>query len=215
VSGALLVLGAGLALVGCYDYKANHPYPTTVLSCTDCQSGIPIYDAWSSDRQVDAYGKDGEECEVTSNYTLSAMQTQQPNAAYVFVDWEPHLYLRCPSGHGFVYTSHTSFGRTPAPRAVPPEVLEMVSCSETDQMVGQSVTCVIRNAYCDYRPDVGGNPTFCNDAPYPNHNFTLLVWGGDWSDLDGSCVEVTGFVERYDGKPQIVAGSRSQVSPCQ
>ena len=81
-------------------------------------------------------------------------------------------------------------------------------------MVGETVTCRIKRAYCDYRPDVGGAPTFCNDAPYPSQSFTLLVWGEDWSDLDGMCIDVTGFVVRYKGKPQIVAESRSQVAPC-
>jgi len=109
-----------------------------------------------------------------------------------------------------------------APPMVPPVELPTAApsisslpCSDTDRIVGQSVTCRIERAYCDYRPDVGGAPTFCNDAPYPGNAFTLLVWGSDWSDLDGQCIDVTGFVARYKGKPEIVAESRSQVSPCQ
>ena len=80
--------------------------------------------------------------------------------------------------------------------------------------VGQTVTCRIAHAYCDYRPDVNGKPTFCNDAPYPGHEFTLLVWGQDWSDYDGKCLIVTGFVSRYKGKLQIEASSRSQTEFC-
>jgi hypothetical protein len=83
-----------------------------------------------------------------------------------------------------------------------------------DAAAGETVTCRIARAHCDYRPDVGGEPTFCNDAPFPNHDFTLLVWEHDWSDYDGQCLIVTGFVSRYEGKPQIVAESRSQVSLC-
>jgi len=79
---------------------------------------------------------------------------------------------------------------------------------------GTTVTCQIDRAYCSYRPDVNGSPTFCNDALYPTHNFTLLVWGQDWSDYEGQCLIVAGPVTRYKGKLQIVAESRSQVSLC-
>ena len=77
--------------------------------------------------------------------------------------------------------------------------------------VGVSTTCRIDHAYCSYQPNVNGNPTFCNDAPYPNHDFTFLVWGQDWSDLDGRCLIVTGTVSLYKGMPQIEAQNRSQI----
>ena len=89
-----------------------------------------------------------------------------------------------------------------------------MACGETGSLAGQSVTCRIERAYCSYHPDIKGEPTFCNDYRYPNNDFTLLVWGQDWSDYDGRCLEVTGFVSRYEGKPQIEAVSRSQVSLC-
>lgn len=88
----------------------------------------------------------------------------------------------------------------------------VVACSLAD--VGTAVTCRIGNAYCSYRPDVNGSPTFCNDAPFPNHSFTLLVWGQDWSDFDGQCLLVTGKITRFRGKPQIEATRRSQVEFC-
>lgn len=93
-----------------------------------------------------------------------------------------------------------------------PGVADVGQCR--DAPVGEVVTCRIARAHCDYRPDVGGEPTFCNDAPFPNHDFTLLVWEHDWSDYDGQCLIVTRFVSRYEGKPQIVAEIRSQVSLC-
>jgi hypothetical protein len=91
------------------EFKKAHPYPTTVLSCSSCEGGIPIYDSWSTERLVDVYAPNGEECEVTSNYTLSSIATAKPNAKYTYIDSKPHLYVRCPSGHGFVYTAHTTF----------------------------------------------------------------------------------------------------------
>lgn len=72
----------------------------------------------------------------------------------------------------------------------------------------------IDRAYCSYRSDVKGSPTFCNDAPYPTHDFTMLVWGQDRSDYDGRCICVYGRVTPYEGKPQIVLESRSDVSLC-
>ena len=83
------------------------------------------------------------------------------------------------------------------------------ACSQAS--AGSSTTCRIDHAYCSYQPNVSGNPTFCNDAPYPNNDFTFLVWGQDWSDLDGRCLIVTGTVSLYKGMPQIEAQSRSQV----
>ena len=91
------------------EFKAEHPYPRTFLNCTSCSPGIPIYDGWSTERKISAYGKHGEECEVTSNVTPSIAQTRQPNSKYGYIDTEWRLYVRCPSGQGYVYTSHTTF----------------------------------------------------------------------------------------------------------
>jgi hypothetical protein len=90
-----------------------------------------------------------------------------------------------------------------------------LACSQTASRIGEYVTCKIERADCNYLPATDGSPTFCNDVPYPNHNFTLLVFGEDWSDYDGSCILVSGVVERYRGLPQIQAVSRSQVSYCE
>lgn len=93
-----------------------------------------------------------------------------------------------------------------------PQTIVTPLCSQ--MTIGQRVTCRIVRAYCDYRPDVNGAPTFCNDRPYPNHDFQLVVFGEDWSDYDGQCIIVTGLVESYRGKLQILATSRLQVSYC-
>jgi hypothetical protein len=89
-------------------HKAN-PYPTTFLNCQYCSEGIPIYESWSKSRNVDAWGKQREQCEVHANYTNTYIKTLIPDAGYEYVDMEPHLYLSCPSGQGFVYTNHTTF----------------------------------------------------------------------------------------------------------
>ena len=92
------------------------------------------------------------------------------------------------------------------PRAVPSE--------QAGDYIGQIITVQIDRAYCSYRPDINGSPTFCNDAPYPAHDFTMLVWDQDWSDYDGRCTCVYGKVTLYKGKPEVVLESRSNVSLC-
>jgi uncharacterized protein YraI len=89
----------------------------------------------------------------------------------------------------------------------------MPLCS--DAAAGERTTCQIPRAYCDYLPAVDGSPTFCNDRPYPDHNFAMVVWGVDWSELDGSCIIVSGSVKLFRGKPQIEVASPSQVSYCE
>ena len=109
-------------------------------------------------------------------------------------------------------TSPPRASSTPRPtKTAKPSFMD---CWKADSYAGNTVTCQIDRAYCSFRPDIGGSPTYCNDAPYPSHSFTLLVWGSDWSDYDGKCLIVEGFVSRYNGKPQIVAEYRSQVSKC-
>ena len=99
---------------------------------------------------------------------------------------------------------------TPCPTPKP----LILQCSNTGSSEGSRVTCKIPRAYCSFQADVSGDPTFCNDARYPGHNFTLVVWGSDWSDFDGKCIVVTGLLTLYSGKPQIKASSRSQISNC-
>ncbi len=99
-----------------------------------------------------------------------------------------------------------------SPPTLPPTSPPYDECARAKP--GTFATCRIQRAQCDFRPDISGEPTFCNDAPFPSHSFTLLVWGEDWSDYDGRCLLVTGEVTRFRGLPQIVATSRSQVSNC-
>jgi Bacterial SH3 domain len=103
--------------------------------------------------------------------------------------------------------------KTSTPRPLPTAAILL--CKDTYSNVGSNVTCKIPRAYCSYQPSTKGKPTFCNDARYPNNSFALVVWGSDWSDLDGRCIIVSGRVNLYDGKSQIEATSRSQVTYCQ
>ncbi len=101
-----------------------------------------------------------------------------------------------------------------APLPTSPLAIAVLQCSDTLSQAGHNVTCTIPVASCSYQPKTLGKPTFCNDAPYPRHSFTLLVWGQDWSDYNGRCLIVTGLVSIYAGKAQIEARSRTQIADC-
>jgi hypothetical protein len=81
--------------------------------------------------------------------------------------------------------------------------------------LGQVITVRVALSYCAYKPGINGSPTFCNDQPYPNHGFTYLVWGEDWSHYDQMCVLVSGEIVEYDGKQQIVVEEEEQITPCE
>lgn len=87
-------------------------------------------------------------------------------------------------------------------------------CLDAANRVGDFVSCKLERAYCDYLPDEEGSPTFCNDRPHPDHNFALVVLGYDWSEYDGQCIIVEGFLEINRGVLAIQALSRDQVSAC-
>jgi hypothetical protein len=113
------------------------------------------------------------------------------------------------------FTITSTLVQPSATSAPPPEPIEFILSIEAGDYVGETATIKIEKAYCSYRPDVKGAPTFCNDQPFPDHTFTLLAWGKDWTDLDGECLYIEGEVEEYKGKYEIIADSRDQVSICE
>jgi hypothetical protein len=88
-------------------------------------------------------------------------------------------------------------------------------CFQTANRIGDQVSCKLERAYCDFLPDLEGSPTYCSDRPAPDHTFTLTVAGMDWSDYDGQCIVVTGYLEIDRGILQIQAFRRDQVSYCE
>ena len=96
----------------------------------------------------------------------------------------------------------------------PTETLEYILPADAGKYLGQWVTVIIPSPSCSYKEYINGSPTFCNDKLYPDHTFTLLVWGEDWSFLDGKCILVTGEISEYNGKYQIIATDLNQVSFC-
>ena len=106
----------------------------------------------------------------------------------------------------------TEVAATNIPQA--PLTQYMTPCFDTASRLGDHISCKIDRAVCDYLPAVEGSPTICNDLPYPNHSFALVVFGKDWSEYDRECIIVSGYLKIDKGVLQIQADQRSQVSPC-
>ena len=88
-------------------------------------------------------------------------------------------------------------------------------CFEAVSRVGDRITCRMEKAYCNYFPEEPGSPTACIDRPAPDHVFALVAFDRDWSEYDGQCLIVTGYLEVDRGILRIRAHDRDQVALCQ
>jgi hypothetical protein len=93
-----------------------------------------------------------------------------------------------------------------------------VLSTRAGQQAGRQATVAIPRVAASYQPNVRGQPTFLNDAPYPNHVFTAVIWGNTRRQFQpppeswqGQSLCVTGSVELYQQRPQIVVSSPSQL----
>ena len=85
--------------------------------------------------------------------------------------------------------------------------------------VGQMATVCGVVASANYAQQVKRQPTFLNlDKPYPNHIFTALIWGSNRAafsyapeSLMGRKICVTGQVELYRGKAEIIVSGPEQI----
>jgi hypothetical protein len=96
----------------------------------------------------------------------------------------------------------------------------IISSDTASQYIGKTATVCGDVASATYASRSKGKPTFLNlDKPYPNHIFTAVIWIEDRSKFDnppevlfrGKRICVTGVVESYRNKPQIVVRSPSQI----
>lgn len=86
--------------------------------------------------------------------------------------------------------------------------------------VGESVTVCGMVASTKFAESTRRQPTFLNlDRPYPDHIFTVLIWGADRSkfgtperDYQGKRICVRGVIKLYRGKPEIIASEPSQIT---
>lgn len=109
-----------------------------------------------------------------------------------------------------VFFSSSSFAQNP------------ITPQEAASYVGQKATICGTVASATYAGRVKGRPTFLNlGVSYPHQIFTAVIWGRDRGQFNeapetayrGKEICVTGLVELYKGKPEIIVRSPGQVVP--
>ena len=95
-----------------------------------------------------------------------------------------------------------------------------ITAADAIKYVGQKATVCGIVASATFSSRSKGQPTFLNlDQPYPRQNFTAVIWGKDRGYFSsppeiayrGKRICVTGLVELYKGKPEIIVILLSQV----
>jgi DNA/RNA endonuclease YhcR with UshA esterase domain len=93
-----------------------------------------------------------------------------------------------------------------------------ISPTEAKDHVGETVTVCGVVASAKYAQGSRRQPTFLNlDRAYPEHILTVLIWGADRDKFGapektyaGKRICVTGVVQLYKGRPEIIATDPSQ-----
>ena len=97
---------------------------------------------------------------------------------------------------------------------------EYVNPIDAHKYIGMEKTVCGTVASATYAVRTKGRPTFLNlDQPYPKQIFTVLIWGSDRNKFQnppetsfrGKRICVTGIVEDYRGKSEIVVRSPDQI----
>ena len=94
-----------------------------------------------------------------------------------------------------------------------------LSAAEAKDHIGEPATVCGSVASTRYAASSRGRPTFLNlDKPYPNHIFTVVIWGQNRAkfgrpegEYRGKDICVSGKIGSYRGVPQIVASEPSQI----
>jgi len=94
------------------------------------------------------------------------------------------------------------------------------TADQASSHVGEKATVCGTVASTKHASSSNGRPTFLNfDKPYPNHKFTVVIWGSERSLFPASpesfyrnkSVCAIGLIEWYGTKTQIVALTESQL----
>jgi DNA/RNA endonuclease YhcR with UshA esterase domain len=98
---------------------------------------------------------------------------------------------------------------------------EYINAIDAHKYVGMEKTVCGTVASVTYAIRTRGKPTFLNlDQPYPNQVFTVVIWGSDRNKFKNppelffkrKRICVTGMIETYRGKPQIVVRGPDQIT---
>src|SRR5581483_7318618 len=103
--------------------------------------------------------------------------------------------------------------------ALPVIAADPIPAAEAKDHIGQTATVCGKVADTRYLESSQRRPTFLNfDAKYPNHTFTAVIFGDDRAkfgapekDYLEKTICVTGKIEEYNKKPQVVLTSPEQV----
>jgi micrococcal nuclease len=97
---------------------------------------------------------------------------------------------------------------------------ETITPEDAAKFIGQQKTVCGKVASTHFASKSKGQPTFINlDKPYPNQVFTVLIWGSDRGKFEkppetlysGKEICVTGMIQTYQGRPEIVVKEPSQI----
>ncbi|NNF05499.1 MAG: peptidoglycan-binding protein [Candidatus Eisenbacteria bacterium] len=100
------------------------------------------------------------------------------------------------------------------------DVTESILTTEVGHFIGQTVTVCGPVAGTAYFSRLRGEPTFINfDRQYPEQSFTVVIWGRSLGEFEvppdklyaDKQLCVTGRIETYKGKPQIIVTSPDQI----
>jgi len=98
---------------------------------------------------------------------------------------------------------------------------DYITPGDASKHIGETKTVCGTVASTFYSVRSKGQPTFLNlDKPYPNQIFTVVIWGPDRNKFKNSpevffkekTICVTGQIETYRGKPQIIVRDPSQIT---
>ncbi len=110
---------------------------------------------------------------------------------------------------------------TSTPIPMSPTPLGELTGEQAASAMGQHRTVCGKVVDSRYAVTSGGSPTFLNyDKPFPNHSFTVLIWGRDRSTFPtspetfyrGKTLCASGVIEKFNGKPEIIASLPSQLT---
>ena len=96
-----------------------------------------------------------------------------------------------------------------------------IPSKETSQYIGKVVIVCGYVVDSRYAASSTGQPTFLNfDYPYPNHTFTIVIWGQNRTNFStppekkymSKNVCIDGYIDSYKGKPQIEATSEIMIT---
>ena len=97
---------------------------------------------------------------------------------------------------------------------------EYIHPIDAHKFMGMEKTVCGTVASATYAIRTKGRPTFLNlDQPYPKQIFTVLIWGSDRNKFKnppetffkGKRICVTGIIESYRGKPEIIVRGPDQI----